>query len=62
MHINEVRSRAKAMGLQGLGRQTKAEIIRHIQRAELNTPCFGSEQGADCPYPDCCWRSDCLKA
>jgi hypothetical protein len=50
------------MGLQGLGRQTKAEIIRHIQRAELNTPCFGSEQAADCPYPDCCWRSDCLKA
>lgn len=61
MHINEVRTRAKALGLSGLGRQRKADIILQIQQAENNTPCFGSEGRRQCPYEDCCWREDCLK-
>lgn len=61
MHINEVRSRAKALGLSGVGKMRRADIILQIQQVENHTPCFGSEQRNDCPYDDCCWREDCLK-
>jgi hypothetical protein len=62
MHINEVRARAKALGLNGVGKMRRADIILQIQQAENNAPCFGSEQRGDCPYDDCCWREDCLQA
>ncbi len=61
MHVNEVRTRAKALKLSGIGKMRKADLILQIQRAENHTPCFGSEQGKDCPYDDCCWREDCVR-
>lgn len=61
MHINEVRARAKALGLNGVGKMRRADIILQIQRAENHTACFGSGQRKSCPYEDCCWREDCLK-
>jgi hypothetical protein len=60
MHMNEVRARAKELGLTRLGRIRKADLIRKIQQAENFSPCFGSEQRLECPYEDCCWRQDCL--
>ena len=57
--MNEVRSKAKAMGIDP-GRMKKAELICAIQKAEGFEVCFGSGT-PDCPYTDCCFRSDCLK-
>lgn len=61
MHINEVRARAKVVGLRGVGKMRRADIILQIQMAENNAPCFGSEQRKNCPYETCCWRGDCLQ-
>ena len=61
MHINEVRTRAKSVGLNGIGKMRKADIILQIQREENHTPCFGSDQRKACPYNDCCWREDCQR-
>ena len=37
---------------------TKKELVRSIQKAEGNTPCFDTGVMA-CPYTDCCFRDDC---
>lgn len=58
MTVQEIKKRAKAMGIKP-GKMKKAEMIRAIQATEGNHPCF---QTADnmCDQNDCCWRSDCL--
>jgi hypothetical protein len=38
----------------------KTELICAIQKAEGFTACFGSGK-QDCPYTDCCFRSDCIE-
>lgn len=60
MRVNEIRERAKALGLGQVGRLKKGEIIRRIQRAEGNFDCFGSAGRFQCPQGECCWRQDCL--
>lgn len=60
MKIEEVRQRARALGMTGISRIKKAELIRTIQRQEGNQPCFGSSWRFDCPLTECCWRPDCL--
>jgi hypothetical protein len=60
MTINEVRKIAKDKGIKLVARQTKAEIIRSIQRAEGNFDCFRMAQGY-CDQMSCLWREDCLK-
>jgi len=37
----------------------KADLIRAIQQAEGNNPCFGKSNGR-CPYTNCCFMEDCL--
>jgi len=59
MKINEVKEKAKALGI-NWGKMKKTELIRAIQEAEGNTPCFGTSNG-NCPYTDCCFMEDCLK-
>jgi hypothetical protein len=58
MKMQEIRKKAKALGIEP-GKSRKADVIRAIQKAEGNTPCFGKGTTA-CPYLDCCWREDCL--
>ena len=60
MKMTEVRKRAKALGVKTGGRK-KADVIRDIQKAEGNIPCFGTAKG-HCDQTACCWREDCLKA
>ena len=60
MTINEVRRRAKDKGLKIASIQTKAQLIRAIQKAEGNFECFGTTQGS-CDQMNCLWREDCLK-
>jgi hypothetical protein len=58
MKMPDVKKKAQAMGLKLPRSITKAELIRTIQKAEGNTPCFDSGVVA-CPYLDCCFRDDC---
>lgn len=56
--IADIKSKAKAMGIIP-GKLNKTDLILAIQKAEHNTPCFGTGTPA-CPYLDCCWRNDCI--
>lgn len=61
MNMQEIRERAAAVGLVGLGKLRKAELVHRIQQAEGNDPCFGAEWRRQCAEMHCCWRQDCLK-
>ena len=60
MRLNDIRERAKGMGLSDLAKFRKGDLIRTIQHAEGNYACFGSPGRFDCPQLGCCWREDCL--
>ena len=60
LSIIEVKQKAKALGLQVEKTAKKADIIRAIQVAEGNTPCFGTRTDGTCEQKGCCWRADCL--
>ncbi|NOQ67409.1 MAG: SAP domain-containing protein [Desulfobacterales bacterium] len=46
------------MGIQA-GKMKKTDLVRTIQMAEGNSPCF--QTGAtSCDQENCCWRSDCI--
>jgi len=60
MKIEEVRQRAYTLGMTGISRIKKGELIRTIQRKEGNQSCFGAPERFECARLDCCWRSDCL--
>ena len=57
MKMQEVREKAKALGLK-TGIKKKIDLIRAIQSEEGNIPCFKTEVN-DCVQMDCCWRGDC---
>ena len=54
----DIQEKARALGVR-TARVKKPELIRAIQRAEGNFPCFGTAR-SDCDQKDCCWRDDCL--
>jgi hypothetical protein len=60
MKINEIKQKAKALGI-NCNKMKKAEIIHAIQKAEGNTPCFGKSNDGQCQYTNCCFIDDCLK-
>jgi hypothetical protein len=47
MKFAEVRDMAKGMGIKA-GKASKAELIRSIQEAESNIPCFGTDRVGYC--------------
>lgn len=59
MNWIEVRRMAKGLDINSY-RMKKPDMIRAIQYAEHNIPCFGSERVVDCGEDNCLWRSDCL--
>lgn len=59
MRMIDVREKAKKMGLK-TSRMKKEDIIRAIQTAEGNFPCFGTAS-AYCDQEGCCWQDDCLE-
>jgi hypothetical protein len=58
MKIQEIRSKAKEMGINSFGK-TKTELIRAIQKAEGNFDCYGRAAGY-CDQLDCSFRPSCL--
>lgn len=58
MRMEDVREMAKALGVKS-ARMKKTELIRAIQTAEGNFPCFGTASGY-CDQSGCAFRDDCL--
>lgn len=61
MNMNVIRARASQLGLSGIGKLRKGELVQMIQQAEGNNPCFGADWRHQCREMECCWRQDCLK-
>jgi len=59
MKLDDIREKAKAMGIK-TGKLRKAKLIHAIQEAEGNTPCFGKAVNGECDQTECLWREDCL--
>lgn len=59
MKMNEIKMKAKALGIKVMATTRKADLIRKIQRAEGNFDCFGTATEY-CDQWDCCFREDCL--
>lgn len=58
MTMNEIRDIARNMGIVP-AKKKKAELIRAIQQAEGNLPCFETGQRDTCGQDHCLWRPDC---
>jgi len=58
MKMQEIRARAKALGINSL-RKGKETLIREIQKAEGNRDCFNRGESQTCGQLACAWRSDC---
>ncbi|MDY6980149.1 MAG: SAP domain-containing protein [Pseudomonadota bacterium] len=61
MQMQEIRNLAKQHGLK-TSRQSKINLIRHIQSAEGNFGCFATAIDGVCDQPGCLWREDCFTA
>lgn len=59
MTFDKVKRKAKKLGINS-GKMKKVDLIRSIQTAEGNTPCFGTTKGT-CDQVKCCFIKDCLK-
>jgi len=60
MKMQEVRAKAKVLGLKNIFGLSKAELIRRIQKAEGNFDCFGTAKDY-CDQFQCCFRDDCCR-
>ena len=59
MKIQEIRDKAKTLGIKSFGK-SKVELVREIQRREGNFDCYGTAVG-HCDQTECCFRSSCLE-
>lgn len=59
MKMMDIKQKARELGLTP-GKMKKVELVRAIQLAEGNTPCYGTSDG-NCPFTDCCFIADCHK-
>lgn len=62
MTKKDIQSKAKDLGVKGYTKLDTQELIRSIQSAEGNSPCFQSEIAPVCGLENCLWRSDCISA
>lgn len=58
MKLAEIKEIAKQHNIKA-GKSTKSELVRSIQQAEGNDPCFDSNAYAACEQYSCTWREDC---
>lgn len=58
MKMDEIKSIAKKMQIKP-GKMKKEELVRAIQEAEENIPCFGTGKAIVCGQHECLWREDC---
>jgi len=58
MNLYEIKEIAKEHNIKP-GKAKKSELVRSIQQAEGNKPCFASGTAAHCGQEGCLWRKDC---
>ncbi len=56
-NLLEIRSMARSLGVSNFTQLRKTELIRAVQKAEGNSPCF--QQITDCAQNDCLFIKDC---
>jgi len=59
MKMDELKRKAKGLGIKVIAKTKKGDLIRQIQKAEGNFDCFGSAKD-HCDQWNCCFREDCL--
>ncbi len=57
MKVTEIRTIARNLGVKNYSRLNKADLIRAVQVAEGNSPCY--QQIIDCGEHQCLWREEC---
>ena len=60
MDTSMIRNKAKELGIK-TGKKKSVDLIKSIQEAEGNFPCFKTAAGF-CDQSGCLWRSDCLQS
>lgn len=60
MKMKNIKEIAKQMNI-NFENMDKAELIRAIQNAEGNIPCYAT-RGHECDQINCLWREDCVTA
>lgn len=58
MKMEEIKEIAKRLEIK-TGKMKKGELIKAIQEAEGNDPCFGTGSSVVCGQQECLWREDC---
>lgn len=61
MKLEDIHKIARTHGIQP-EKMFKIELVRTIQIAEGNYPCFATAKDGICDRSDCCWREDCFEA
>lgn len=60
MNMEEVRNHARTKGVNP-GRLKKTDLIRAIQLANGDVPCYATLQRFHCSDKECLWSADCKK-
>ena len=58
MKVEIIRQIAAAMDIK-VGKMKKAELVKVIQVAEGNVPCFDTGAAGACGQDSCLWREEC---
>jgi hypothetical protein len=59
MKIDEIKAIARQHQIK-IGKTKKGDLVRAIQQAEGNSPCFDSNMSKECGQDNCLWRGDCV--
>ena len=57
MKVTDIRTKAKDLGVKNIARLNKKDLIKAVQIAEGNSPCY--QEIVDCRIMDCLWREEC---
>lgn len=58
MKLDEIKEIARQHDIK-TAKMKKSELVRAIQQAEGNEPCFDSGKASQCGQEECLWREDC---
>jgi hypothetical protein len=59
MRIDQIKEIARLHNLK-VAKAKKSDLVRAIQQAEGNRPCFDSNSSGECGQAACLWREDCV--
>lgn len=58
MKMDEIKAIAREHGIK-ISKLKKSDLVRSIQQAEGNSPCFDTNRSHECGQNSCLWRDDC---